>query len=448
MRLLISATLVTCLGATAAYAASFAPDLDVVCAPSPVPAAARASVDRKKLIGALLKEQAISDLDLDPSGNDLTFETKLNAVLGGAAFCSGPKRCSEGTAGKLNLANEKLVSFLRDNSRAVGPGQSGFEVSPPVSRSRDLAQVRETARLVDDFLHGKGGLRVACIAGPVAPADEAHVQAKKVLSAIAVRKSIDDLAAKPGSDSFRSAGRASVSYTDDGIKGTRTLASEAIVGYRLPDSLLRAGSSATLFATYYGNRVWAIDPKDEENVGNVGTGILGNFGFPVLDTAQSVQIFGHYIHSHVTNSDLLSAKLTMSPNLPLPGLGATFRPGNAGPLEFAWEPQLKLVYGSVLNAGSNPLLIDTHDYARGGGKISFWIFGVDGIFKNFTFNTSYENLKVWRGPLDTVSRFESALSYTLGDQDNWAIELKYVNGRNVDTLEREQIVKIGLGYKQ
>ena len=55
---------------------------------------------------------------------------------------------------------------------------------------------------------------------------------------------------------------------------------------------------------------------------------------------------------------------------------------------------------------------------------------------------------MWRGPLASVSRLEGTLSYTLGDQDNWAIQLKFANGRNADTLERQLIVTIRLGYKQ
>lgn len=441
MRLVVSAILASCLS-VGANAQSFTPELDEICVPNPMPAAARGSVDREALIDALFAKAKIERRDL----RGFTSKEQLQAVLHPRELCMAPGRCSKEKEAKFVHANELLFGFLRRNSRPVAPGESGFEVSPPISRSTDLAQVAESERLVDGFLRGKGRLRVACIAGPVAPADEAHAQARKIFSSIAIRKSIDDLAVAPGSEDFRSAGRATVSYTDDGIKGTRTLNSEGVAGYKLPDSLLGTRSSATLFATYSGNRVWAKDPKDDENIGNVGAGILGNFGFDVFNTSQRVQVFGHYVHSHVTNSDIFSTKLTMSPNLPLPGVGRIFQPG--GPLAFAWDPQLKLVYGSVLNAGSNPLLVESSDYARGGGKISFWIFGLDGIFKNFTFNASYESLKVWKGPLDTVARFESALSYAWGDQENWAIELKYVNGRNVDTLEREQIVKIGLGYKQ
>lgn len=443
MRIVVTTILALCLSGVA-NAQSFTPELDEICMPNPMPAGARGGVDREALLDAVFATAGIERRNL----RGLTLDDKLQAILNNRAFCMAPGRCSKEIEAKFGQANALLFRFLQRNSRSIAPGSSGFEVSPPISSSTDLAQVAQSERLVEGFLRGKGPLRVACVAGPVAPADEAHAQAKNILTGIAVRKSIDDLAAAPSGDSFRSAGRASISYTDDGIKGTRTLNSEGVAGYKLSDSLLSPRNSATLFATYYGNRIWANDPKDEENIGNVGAGILGKFGFDLFNMSQSIQVFGHYVHSHVTNSDIFSTKLTMSPNLGLPGVGRIFIPGNTGPLAFAFDPQLKLVYGSVLNAGSNPLLIDTHDYARGGGKIAFWIFGIDGIFKNFTFNTSYESLKVWRGALDTVSRFESALSYTLGDQENWAIELKYVNGRNVDTLEREQIVKLGLGYKQ
>jgi hypothetical protein len=443
MRCLTSALLTSIILASTAAAAPFDPKIGDVCAASPAAAGARSRVDTRKLLGALLKSQGIYEFDLDTSGGDATFETRITAVTSFNTFCSAPGRCSQGTATKLSNAAIALIDFLKRNARPVPGGQAGFEVMPSVG---DLDQARLTA-----FLRGaRGSFQVACVAGATAPAastGEAEAQIKKIVSSIAVRKNIEDLAIPSSSKKFQSLDRATVSYTDDGIKGTRTLATAGVAGYQLPASLLGEYASTILFVDYSGNRVWADNPKNSQNIGNFGAGMLGSFDIPIFGYFQNVNLFGHYMHSHVTDSDLFAAKVTITPDLPIPGVGIAFNP-NDGPLAFLLKPQLKLVYGSVLNAGSNPLLIDTHDYARGGGKVAFWIFGVDSLFKNFTLNASYESLKVWKGPLDTISRFESTLSYTLGDQDNWAIELKYVNGRNVDTLEREQIVKIGLGYKQ
>lgn len=443
MRHLTSTLLISIVLASTAAAAPFDPKVSDVCAATPAAAGARGKVDTRRLLGALLKSQGIYEFDLDTSGGDATFETKIKAVTNFNTFCNAPGRCSQGTATKLSNAAIALIDFLRRNARVVPAGQAGFEVTSSVS---GLDQPRLTA-----FLRGApGAFQVVCVAGataPAAPIGEAEAQIKSIVSSIAVRKNIEDLTIPSSSKKFQSLDRATISYTDDRIKGTRTLATAGVAGYQLPASLLGEYASTILFADYSGNRVWADNPKNNQNIGNFGTGVLGNFDVPLFGYFQNVNLFGHYVHSHVTDSDLFAGKMTITPDLPIPGVGIAFNP-NDGPLAFLLKPQLKLVYGSVLNAGSNPLLIDTHDYARGGGKIAFWIFGVDGIFRNFTFNASYESLKVWRGPLDTISRFESTLSYTLGDQDNWAVELKYVNGRNVDTLEREQIVKLGLGYKQ
>ena len=77
-----------------------------------------------------------------------------------------------------------------------------------------------------------------------------------------------------------------------------------------------------------------------------------------------------------------------------------------------------------------------------------WLFGEKGALKNFSFNSSYEYLKVWVGPFDSVWRWENTLSYIFPDQKNWSLQFKYSDGRNLDTLEREQILMVGVGYKQ
>lgn len=443
MRSLISIVLASFLAVGASEAAPFAPKLSEVCTPSPVSPDRASKVDPRKLLGVLLKSQKIFDVDLDTSGNDPTFDTKIKAVLRSAAFCDAA-RCGEGTAEKLSSASFALVDFLQRNSRPVPAGQSGFEVSPPIGG--ELNQAR-----MDAFLRGApGSYRVICIANPAAspaPSGEAQAQVKKLLSAVVVRKNIDDLSISSSDPKFSSVERATISYTDDYIKGTRTLTSAGVAGYRLPTSLFGENASSILFVDYYGNHVWAADPKNTQNVGNIGTGILGSFDVPIFGFYQNVSLFSHYVHSHATDSDLISGNLVVTPDLPFPGVGIAFNP-NDGPLALLLKPQLKLVYGSVLNAGSNPKLVSDGEYARGGGKLAFSIFGVDGIFKNFTLSGSYEILKVLQGPLDTVSRFETALSYTFGDQDNWALQLKYVNGRNTDSLEREQVVTLGIGYRQ
>jgi hypothetical protein len=444
MRTLIAILLTSFLVVGSAIAAPFNPKPGEVCTPSPTPSAGRSKVDPRKLLGVLLKSQKIFDVDLDTSGNATSFDTRMDAVLRSDAFCDPIGRCSEGTAAKLATATFALVDFLTRNSRAVPTGQSGFEVRPPVGN--ELDQARMSA-----FLRGAGGsYQIACIASvaalPAAPS-EATVQATKFISAIAVRRNIEDLSIPSSSAKFDGLDRAGISYTDDRVKGTRTLATAGVAGYQLPDSLFGEYARTILFADYYGNRVWADNTKNSQNIGNAGAGILGSFDIPVGGFFHNVDLFGHYVHSHVTDSDLVSGKLVITPDLPIPGVGIAFNP-NDGPLAFLLKPQLNFVYGSVLNAGSNPSLADTSEYARGGGKIAFWIFGVDGIFKNFTLSSSYESAKVWKGPFDSISRFESALGYMLGDQNNWAIELKYANGRNLDTLEREQVVMLGLGFKQ
>jgi hypothetical protein len=42
---------------------------------------------------------------------------------------------------------------------------------------------------------------------------------------------------------------------------------------------------------------------------------------------------------------------------------------------------------------------------------------------------------------------ETSLSYVLPGQEFWSIDLKYVEGRNLDTLEKQQLLTLGVGLK-
>ena len=81
------------------------------------------------------------------------------------------------------------------------------------------------------------------------------------------------------------------------------------------------------------------------------------------------------------------------------------------------------------------------------GLVWHWRPTGEELLKGFTFNVSYEWYKVLQGPLEMVPRFETSLNYTIGDKELWALQLKYVNGRNLDTLEKQRQITLGVGVK-
>jgi hypothetical protein len=94
-------------------------------------------VDPKKLVGYLFKTQGVHDLDLDTTGNDVVFDTKVAALAGFDKFCTGA-HCSDQARAKLAQASFALLDFFRTYSRPLPPDQSGFQMQPPIGRAGKL----------------------------------------------------------------------------------------------------------------------------------------------------------------------------------------------------------------------------------------------------------------------------------------------------------------------
>ncbi len=399
----------------------------------------------RRLVEAILRAQGLRDSDLD-SEHDIGLDIRVEAIVYYNKFCTPARHCSDDTPEKLAKAVTSLAIFLERYSRSVPADQSGFEVTPPVARD-SLDQPRLFA-----FLHDKpGSHRLTCVAAPNKPAppkpSEEQQKIAKALSGIVVRAKVADLGVSSADKKFDSLDSASISFTSDYIAKTQTVAASGVVGYQFAKSPFGDYSSVIPYFSYTGKKLNGAGASRSQDIGNVGGGMLGDFNFPVNGYYQNIQLSSQYLHSYVTDTDLLTGTLLYTPDFPFPGVGIAYNP-NDGPVSFLLKPQAKFLYGSVLHAGSNPSLIAKNDYSRGGGRIELWLFGEQGALKNFTFNSSYEYLKVWVGPFDAVWRWENTLNYVFPDQKNWSLQFKYSDGRNLDTLEREKLLTVGVGFKQ
>ncbi len=103
---------------------------------------AGSTVEPRKLVGALFRGQGLHDFDLDTSGSDVVFDTKVAALTKSDTFCTG--QCSEQGKAKLGQASTALVAFLMENSRPASPTQSGFQVI----RASALILIRQSSRAI------------------------------------------------------------------------------------------------------------------------------------------------------------------------------------------------------------------------------------------------------------------------------------------------------------
>ncbi|HXL67478.1 MAG TPA: hypothetical protein VN930_01800 [Xanthobacteraceae bacterium] len=437
MRRLAFLPLIVLLAPHNLAAASLNPKIEEICTQAPKPGQVT-SVDHRRLVGYLLKSQQIYDVDLDKSGGDVSYAQKTQAILRFDRFCAAGT-CSKDAEAKLAEALGALYDFLKDHSRPLPAGQNGFVVTPAIVDRPD-------PKALQAFLEGNGGYQLACVAATLKPEPQPEqTQAEKEVAAafanVRIRKNIEDLRVSRTSKKFDSVDRANIGLNKDYVKRSQTFSLEGVAGVPLTED---RASSWILFTSY---KAQHVNPASKTpNTGNVGVGLLNDSRFMVGEYEQSLQLFSHLVHSYVTDSNLVTGNVVFTPDFLFPGVGIAYNP-NDGPFAFLIKPQLKLFYAHVIDAGTNPILVADKEYLRAGPRVEFWIFGTTGLVKNYSFNTNYEFQEAFRGPFD-VARLESKLVYTFPEQQNWSLQLSYVNGRDLNTLERQKQLTLGLGYRQ
>jgi hypothetical protein len=211
------------------------------------------------------------------------------------------------------------------------------------------------------------------------------------------------------------------------------------------------------FVAYTRQYVAGANPNKLSNVDNVGLGFLGDLLLPAsaLQNAfpltkgiyNDVQASFEEVHSDISATDIISAKLAYSPYIDptvLPGIWTTERVGD---FLLMLTPQGVFISGDVLDNGGNPNLNKTGNFQRLGAHVGFSVTSDTGVFNGFGFNTTYDYLRSYGGPVTNIALFTSTLSYTMPKQNFWSVQLQYQDGRNLDTLVQQKLITLGVGLK-
>ncbi len=75
------------------------------------------------------------------------------------------------------------------------------------------------------------------------------------------------------------------------------------------------------FASYASKNVTSGKPGGSSKIGNIGAGLLSDFTPVVGGYYQNFQLFGQYLHSYVTDTDLVSANAVYTPDFFFPVSG-------------------------------------------------------------------------------------------------------------------------------
>jgi hypothetical protein len=400
-------------------------------------------LDRKKLVGRLVEKQVgLSPIDLDSTGNGISFEKERDALVNPDSFCRSVS-CSKDTAGKLGQAQTLLISFLTRHTRDPSPG--GF----------DTSRVPITSAGLQAFLRGDPNGGVAyCV--PMASSSSARTATDSPSSAainlvpghVALRQTVEDLRFPQDSEGFKGAKAATLSIVNDRIARKSSFSIDAALGYASDRiSLDEEGNfvgQITPFATYNQKFVQTPDIKTSSRTQNVGVGVIGDMTFAVGGFYNNVAVYPKFVDSLSSRAQVASGNLVYTPEFGIPGIDNAYYivPDF---LAFQFVPKLKVIYKDVTRVGSNTEL-KNGSYVWIGPSLNFNLYG-DGAFSGFTYNATYEGYRVTRGVVKDVSNFQTSIAYDLTPAKLASLQLKYERGRNLDTLEKVNQVTLGLGLK-
>jgi len=438
MRTICSAILLVTISAGLAKAA-FNPDPVDIC-PTGSPTAER-PIDPDSVLWKLLSSHGLSPPDLGIRRGDDSYLLRSNAILDPGGYCSTHK-CSKNAERALTAVQGELLHFWQSNAHQPGP-KDKFLTSP-------VAPDTNPNPVLEQFFRETKTVHAVCLAVKVEPSPPSLPPTTNAPD-IRVRKSATDLSVKQNDKAFKGLDRATLSFVHDYVANTSTYDIEGVVGLALGPVQYDKTSLANFQLIPYGGYTRQLvqgGPKAKQtNVENFSAGLIGDWLFPVNTYFQDFQLYPQIVHSNRTNADVLSGNAVLTPDFPLPGIGGKYLPYQNAPFSFQLTLQAKTVFGQVLHAGSDPTLNASKNFVRIGPRVGITVFGETGIFAGWSASAMYEDQEVLQGQFKSVARFDSTLAYTMPGQEFWSLQLKYVYGRNLDTLERLQQISLGVGLK-
>lgn len=417
--------------AAAANAASFEPKVKDVCVRTPTQGWV---VNRNVFVARLVqKYAAVSAIDLRPDGQPVTYDMQAAAIINPEQFCNA-NGCSPKTAEQLGSIQIVLFAFLTRNS---GPYRdASYKVVGPAS--------------VEDFLIGtEGTVRIQCFPPPAqqqAAAAGMQSPAEGPRHYFGIRKNVDDFRYSQNDPEFKKVERASLTFKHDYEADSESVGIDGVAGYTFgPAPLGRSQIRFTPFVQYKQDVVNNPGTDKDKGVYDLGVGAVGGILFPIGNIYQDLQLYPKYVHSYRNDAETLITNLVYSPEPAWAFIGhATYIVRNV--LSAQFTPQLKAAYGVVYDDGGDPTLLEKGEYFRWGPKIALALYG-ESWLKGFLVNISYETYDVSNAKITSLERFEAALNYTIGEKELWALQLKYVDGQDLDTWEDQNQVTLGAGLK-
>jgi hypothetical protein len=423
---------------TAAFAAPFDPPTSALCDKS-----APLVVNKAMLLKQLFAYEKIGD-DLDQSPRDITYERRKDAILNPDTFCK-TSQCAKGVPDKLGQASVDLATYFGTHTKPPSDRSKGYVHTSNVSDDPDL--------ILKYFNGTRGAPTAACVLaakppGPPGTQPTPGPEATNNLPVrLAIRKNISDLVYSNDDAKFKGLDPADLSITDDMVTHTNSYLIDIALGAAIGPGVFANGVTGQVipFLTYNQNYVQG-NPKTSSRIANLGTGLTSDVLFPISGIYFDFQAYPKFVHSLSTGANIISGNLLLEPQPDWPLIGQVYYlvPGM---LSAQLTPQFIYVFGNVLNDGGNVSLLRNGDFQRLGTKVAVNFYG-EGALDGFSYTLSYEILEVLQsGPPSSLHLFQTSLNYTLSQLPAWSIKLQYVDGKDLDTLQDQKQITLGLGLK-
>lgn len=408
-----------------AAAQTFTPKVAAVC----IPKDGRLVLDQARMIGQLEKAQGISQIDLDENGGTVSLADRKEALLDPERFCTEVGKCSKGTKEKLGSA--KIILSATLSGSPANPGQTRFR--PATRDARPIATA---------FLRGQ--LTILCTPDPIEPKPDAPKQDDAPPQFFAIRKRVEDLAIAPG-PAVAKLDRASITASSDFQQNTSAFGVDVALGYTYGGTQFTPDIFGTLtpFISYNQNYVDRSVGVDTQ-IYNLGLGVLGDIIVTRDDFAHHWRFYPKYTNSLGVGTQIISGTFSYAPEPWAPFIA----PSPISPsFDLELTPEVRATYQYVFDDGGNPLLIPKGNYLQLGPRLAAVLYGTTEELAGFTINASYEYYWLDAAPIDELWRFEVSLNYAPKPEANWSFQIKYVDGNDLDTWQRQQQISAGVGVR-
>jgi hypothetical protein len=250
---------------------------------------------------------------------------------------------------------------------------------------------------------------------------------------------------------------------DDRIKGQASVGVEGVAGIVFSTSLPYLfgegdefdngiiGANKLQFAVFSQIKYYDQDPdsKAKPDIGYVAPGVALRFETGTANFATELQLDANPVFDDKNGSVTYSTRALYSPGIRLPNGKMLFTDPFAviGPLRVIPDVNLVSSYTLVETAGTNSKLVQVSEYFGLGFDTSLEFFFVDvpKFLEDFSLSVGYSE-RHYSSDIGEADRMWASLAYN-PDKKNFSIKAEYAYGSDFNTLQDEDRISFGLGFR-